>query len=46
MRIIKYPVTIHSKISGDTMENLNKVANTMKKTTSELIREILEDYLK
>lgn len=46
MRKIKYPVTIHSRVSGKIKDNLDKVAEAKDLTISELIRIILEDYLR
>lgn len=44
MRKIKYPVTITSKITGKTKDNLDKVSEVMELSLSELIRMILEEY--
>ena len=45
-RKIKYPVTVTSKISGAVKDKLDIVAEAMDLTHSEMIRKILEDYLK
>ena len=45
-RTMHYPVTHTVRMSQETKEKLDKVAEVMKIAISELIRNILEDYLK
>lgn len=45
-RKMHYPVTQTVRMSQDTKERLDKVAEAMNIAHSELIRKILEDYLK
>lgn len=42
----KLKVVIHSRIYPETMDKLQKVAESMKWRVSDTIRNILEDYLK
>lgn len=43
---IRYPVVIHTRIDHKTMDRLEKVCKAKNWRLSELIRNILEDYLK
>ena len=45
-RELKYRNAVTSRISKETYDNLTEVSLAKKKTRSEIIRMILEDYLK
>lgn len=45
-RKINYPVVLHTKVSPETKDKLDKLVEAMNLSYSELIRSILEDYTK